>query len=127
MTAYRGNVVRGGTYFFTVNFADRRSALLTEQVDVLRQAFRHTRRRHPFTIEAIVVLPDHLHAIWTMPEADGDFALRWRLIEATFSRSLERTERMSASRSRKHERGIWQRRYWEHTIRDDEDFARHVD
>jgi putative transposase len=127
MTAYRRNIVPGGTYFFTANLAERRSALLTEHVDVLRSAFRYTRQRHPFTIEAIVVLPDHLHTVWTMPEADGDFAVRWRLIKAAFARNLETTERVSASRSGKHERGIWQRRYWEHTIRDDEDFARHVD
>jgi putative transposase len=127
MTAYRRNIISGATYFFTANLADRRSALLTEHIDQLRLAFRYARQRHPFAIEAIVVLPDHLHTVWTMPEGDGDFPRRWRLIKAAFSRRLERAEPISASRSRKHERGIWQRRYWEHTIRDDEDFARHVD
>jgi putative transposase len=73
------------------------------------------------------VLPDHLHAIWTLPEADADFALRWRLVKSTFSRSLPRGERISQSRSDKGERGIWQRRYWEHTLRDENDVARHVD
>src|SRR5947207_830639 len=82
----------------------------------LHTAFRETRARHPFAIDAIVVLPDHLHAIWTLPQADADFALRWRLIKSTFSRSLPRGERISQSRSEKGERGIWQRRYWEHTL-----------
>jgi putative transposase len=101
--------------------------LLTTHIDVLRTAFRETHLRHPFTIDAIVVLPDHLHAVWTLPEGNGDFATRWRLIKSTFSRNIPQGERVSASRAAKGERGIWQRRYWEHTIRDEEDFARHVD
>jgi putative transposase len=78
-------------------------------------------------IDAIVILPDHLHAVWTLPDGDRDFALRWRLIKAAFSRGLSAGERISASRARKAERGIWQRRYWEHTLRDDDDLARHID
>src|SRR5271155_1404844 len=101
--------------------------LLTEHIDALRAAFRYARRLHPFTIDAVVVLPDRLHAIWTLPEGDADFALRWRLIKAMFSRHLPPGERVSLSRSRKGERGIWQRRYWEHSIRDEADLARHVD
>ena len=73
------------------------------------------------------MLPDHLHAVWTLPAGDADFAVRWQLIKASFSRGLLREEPVSASRSRKRERGIWQRRYWEHTLRDEDDFARHVD
>jgi len=72
------------------------------------------------------VLPDHLHAVWTLPEGGADFALRWRLIKSTFSRALPRGERVSNSRDAKGERGIWQRRYWEHTLRDEGDFERHV-
>jgi REP-associated tyrosine transposase len=83
--------------------------------------------RHPFAIDGIVVLPDHLHTIWTLPEGDSDYAVRWNLIKGSFTRGLPRAERISASRLRKRERGIWQRRYWEHTLRDDDDFARHVD
>jgi putative transposase len=98
-----------------------------EYIDELRRAFRETRKHHPFTADAVVVLPDHLHAIWTLPEGDKDFATRWRLIKSTFSRSLPTGEPISASRAAKGERGIWQRRYWEHTIRDESDFARHVD
>ncbi|WOH68374.1 REP-associated tyrosine transposase [Bradyrhizobium sp. BWA-3-5] len=127
MTAYRRNFIPGGCFFFTVNLADRRSRLLTEHVDVLRFAFRETRERHPFTIDAIVILPDHLHAVWTVPEDNRDFATRWRLIKSTFSRSFGVGEPISDSRAAKRERGIWQRRYWEHTIRDEDDFARHID
>jgi putative transposase len=127
MTDYRRNFIAGGSFFFTVNLADRRLSWLTEHIDELRTAFRETRRDHPFTIEAIVVLPDHLHAIWTMPEGDADFATRWRLIKTGFSRRLPAGERISQSRVAKGERGIRQRRYWEHTIRDERDFARHVD
>jgi putative transposase len=127
MTSYRRNFVPGGCYFFTVNLMDRRERLLTNHVDLLRAAFRDTRARHPFTIDAIVVLPDHLHTIWTLPDADRNFATRWRLIKSAFSRALPKTEAISASRTRKAERGIWQRRYWEHTLRDERDFERHVD
>jgi len=127
MTFYRRNLVPGGTFFFTVNLAERKRSLLTERLASLRLAFRQTRQRHPFSIDAIVVLPDHLHAIWTMPEGDADYATRWRLIKTMFSRSLAKTERISESRRAQGERGIWQRRYWEHTIRDEADFARHVD
>ncbi len=126
MTGYRRNFVPGGSYFFTVNLADRRARLLIERIGLLRSAFRETRARHPFTIDAIVVLPDHLHAIWTLPDADQNFATRWRLIKSAFSRALPKTEAISASRSRKAERGLWQRRYWEHTLRDERDFERHV-
>src|SRR5262245_3269159 len=127
MTNYRRNLVAGASYFFTLNLADRRSRRLTENVSLLGTAFHYTRARHPFAIEAIVVLPDHLHTIWTLPEGDSDFALRWRLSKSAFSRGLPAGEQISASRASKGERGIWQRRYWEHTIRDDGDFARHVD
>jgi REP-associated tyrosine transposase len=127
MTNYRRNFVPGGCQFFTVNLAERKSRLLIDHVDHLRAAFRYARTRHPFTIEAIVVLPDHLHSIWSLPENDSDFATRWRLIKATFSRALPAGERISPSRLHKGERGIWQRRYWEHTLRDERDYARHVD
>jgi putative transposase len=127
MTGYRRNFIPGGCFFFTVNLADRRSRLLTENVEALRAAFRETGQRNPFTTDAIVVLPDHLHAVWTLPEGDRDFAMRWRLIKSTFSRNFPVGEPVSASRAAKGERGIWQRRYWEHTIRDEDDFGRHID
>ncbi|WP_166301414.1 MULTISPECIES: REP-associated tyrosine transposase [unclassified Bradyrhizobium] len=127
MTGYRRNFIAGGCFFFTVNLADRRRRLLTENVDRLRTALRETQRRHPFTIDAIVVLPDHLHTVWTLPDGDADFSTRWRLIKTSFSRQLAGGEPVSASRAGKGERGIWQRRYWEHTIRDETDFTRHID
>jgi putative transposase len=127
VTNYRRNFIPGGCQFFTTNLAERKSRLLTDQIDRLRAAFRYVRDRHPFTIDAIVVLPDHLHAIWSLPDGDADFATRWRLIKAAFSRALPKGERISPSRLRKDERGIWQRRYWEHTLRDERDYSRHVD
>jgi putative transposase len=127
LTSYRRNLVVGGSYFFTVNLAERRRRLLTQHIEALRAAFRYARHRHPFTIDAIVVLPDYLHAIWTLPEGEADFAVRWQLIKAGFSRGLPQGEEVSPSRSRKGERGIWQRRYWEHTLRDEKDFTRHTD
>ncbi|KRA51256.1 transposase [Pseudoxanthomonas sp. Root65] len=127
MTNYRRTFIPGATYFFTVNLADRRTTLLVDHIDLLRDAIRYTRHRHPFDIDAMVVLPDHLHALWTLPPNDADFPLRWRLIKTWFSRHLLRGEHRRASRVDKGERGIWQRRYWEHLIRDDVDFARHVD
>ena len=108
MTDYRRNFIASGSFFFTVNLAERRLRLLTEHIDELRTAFREVRRRHPFTIDAMVVLPDHLHAAWTLPEGDADFATRWRQIKSAFSRRLPAGERISASRAAKGERGIWQ-------------------
>jgi REP-associated tyrosine transposase len=123
---YRRSLVPGGTFFFTVNLADRQSDLLTTHIELLREAIRSVRQRHPFEIIAMVVMPDHLHAVWRLPDGDADYPTRWALIKAGFSRDLPKTESIRASRSRKRERGVWQRRYWEHQIRDDEDLARHV-
>lgn len=127
MTAYRRDLTPGATWFFTLNLADRSQPLLTDNIDLLRASIRQTMARHPWKIDAIVVLPDHLHALCTLPPGDFDFALRWRLIKTEFSRALPRNECISPSRQGKGERGIWQRRYWEHRIRDDDDFQRHVD
>lgn len=120
--------IPGGTYFFTVNLAERlENRLLVDRIGALRDAFRTTRREHPFRIDAIVVLPEHLHALWSLPEDDADYAMRWSLIKARFSRAIAVRENRSASRVGKRERGIWQRRYYEHVIRGPEDLARHVD
>jgi putative transposase len=127
MISYRRNFIAGGSFFFTVNLAERQLGLLTDHVDELRAAFRRARRDHPFTTDAMVVLPDHLHVVWTLPDGDADFATRWRLIKSAFSRDSMLGERISASRAARGERGIWQRRYWEHTIRDESDFERHID
>ena len=112
MTGYRRNFIAGGCFFFTVNLADRRLRLLTENIDALRTAFRETRKHHPFAIDAIVVLPEHLHTVWTLPDGDADFSTRWRLIKTSFSRKLTTDEPISSSRAGKGERGIWQRCYW---------------
>ena len=124
---YRRAWVPGGTFFFTLTLENRRADALVRHIDLLRSAFESVRNAHSFEVDAIVVLPEHLHAIWTMPAGDSDFALRWALIKAQFSRSLPQNESISASRVAKRERGIWQRRFWEHQIRDGADFERHVD
>jgi putative transposase len=124
---YRRTNTKGGCYFFTVNLAQRNHSLLTDEIDKLRNVMAHVKKRRPFKLDAIVVLPEHLHALWTLPEDDCDFATRWILIKAGFSRQLPKGEPCNASRRTKGERGIWQRRYWEHLIRDEEDFKRHVD
>jgi len=124
---YRRAQHRGGCYFFTLNLANRQSRLLIDQIDLLRTVVCNVRQRHPFNIDAMVVLPEHLHAVWTLPEGDGDYAMRWMLIKSNFSRGVPNGEVISASRKRKEERGIWQRRYWEHLIRDENDYARHLD
>ncbi len=128
MTSYRRAYAPGATWFFTVALAERReNRLLVERVDTLRSVFRDVQARHPFRVDAIVILPEHLHCLWTLPSGDADFSMRWSLIKARFSRSIPAGERLSASRAKRCERGIWQRRFWEHLIRDEEDFARHVD
>jgi putative transposase len=124
---YRRTFIDGGTYFFTVNILERNKSLLTDHIDLLKQSIQTVKSRHPFAIDAMVVLPDHLHAIWTLPNNDHDYPTRWRLIKSDFSRKITKTERLNQSRILKNERGIWQRRYWEHLIRDELDFQRHVD
>jgi putative transposase len=124
---YRRARVAGGTYFFTVNLAERDRTLLVDHVDLLRSAMGHMKAGHPFNIDAVVILPDHLHTIWTLPEGDCDYPVRWALIKAGFSRRISSAEQRNESRFSKGERGIWQRRYWEHVIRDELDYERHVD
>jgi putative transposase len=127
MPNYRANRVPGGTYFFMVNLRDRRSDLLIAGIEALRGSVRATRARHPFHIDAWVALPDHVHCIGTLPTGDVGFPVRWQMIKALFSRSVPRVQERPASLIRKREAGIWQRRTWEHTIRDDQDYAVHMD
>jgi putative transposase len=126
MVRYRRSFVPGGTFFFTVTLADRRSSVLVKHVAALRAAFRDTRKERPFAIDAIVILPDHLHAILTLPEGDADFPGRWRRIKSLFTRRVV-TKCVAAEPNGKGEYALWQRRFWEHTIRDEKDFARHAD
>ena len=127
MPNYRRAFVPGGCWFFTVNLLERRNALLVDRIDALRDAVEKTRSRYPFVIDAMTVLPDHIHAVWTLPPGDADFSLRWRLIKSRFAQAMPKQESLSRVRKARGERGIWQRRFWEHLIRDEADYARHVE
>jgi len=128
MTNYRRFYIPGGTWFFTVNLSKRRNNhLLVEKMNHLRKAFRYVKARRPFTIQAAVILPDHLHCIWSLPPEDPDFSTRWNLLKGHFSRAIGETEDLSQSRSKRRERGVWQRRFWAHWITDQGDFNRHAD
>ena len=135
----------GATIFFTVCLAERGSSALTDHIDDLRLAVAQARADRPFAIDAFVVLPDHLHAIWTLPEGDTDYSVRWGAIKARFTRNLRDTCRVgfnptlaraagrpvgwnptlprSASKRAKGDAGIWQRRFWEHHVRNEAEFA----
>ena len=126
---YRRNITNGGCYFFTL-VTERRQSLLTlpGNMERLREAFRRERQRHPFTLDAVVVLPEHLHILMTLPEGDSDYAGRLLRIKRYFSAGCTGvTIPLSPSRERKRECPVWQRRFWEHLIRDDDDWRRHMD
>ncbi len=125
MVLYRRNLAAGGTFFFTVNLRDRSCTLLVDHAGQLREIVRDVRKQLPFTIDAMVILPDHWHAVWTLPPHDAAYARRIRLIKARFTRYLVR----AGERIEKDHRGeyhLWQKRFWEHTIRDDADFESHL-
>ena len=125
MVQFRRNYVPGGTYFVTVTLRDRRSRVLTDRIDLLRDSVREAREARPFEIVAVVVLPEHLHAVLTLPLDDADYSRRLQAIKARFSRSLAK----SGFPMRKDPRGeylLWTRRFWEHTIRDERDLEKHV-
>ena len=126
MSRYRRAKVAGGTFFVTVTLADRSSDLLVRHADRLRTVYRRVRQQKPFETIAICVLPDHLHAIWSLPDGDADFSLRWNLIKSGFSRGLAATPDRSPSKMVRREKGILQRRYWEHAIRDEQIGRAHV-
>jgi putative transposase len=132
MPDYRRLHIPDGTVFFTVVTHDRRP-FLTDSLarDCLREAIEKVRRQRPFTLAAMVLLPDHLHAIWTLPDRDGDYSVRWRLIKQEFTELYlargGREGRRSPSRMKRKERGVWQRRFWDHVIRDEHDLERHFD
>jgi putative transposase len=127
MPRYRRFKAEGGLFFFTVALADRSSNLLVREIARLRDAYGKATRLHPFETVAVCVLPDHVHALWKLPEGDTNYSSRWSLIKAGFSRNLPPAPARSRSKMAKREKGIWQRRYWEHLIRDDDDLARHID
>ena len=126
MPFYRRLHLPGATYFFTVALSQRGDDALVRHVDLLRQAFRATVAEHPLHCDAMVVLPDHLHAVWTLPEGDSDFSTRWRKIKARFTRWSGLSGPVTPSKQRRREAGLWQRRFWEHAIRSDADHAAHV-
>lgn len=126
MPNYRRLFVPGGTYFFTANLARRDSLLLVEPIDALRAAYADAAKAQPLRTVAICVLPNHLHCVWTLPKGDSDFPGRWRRIKSGFSRRLPKSSDLMPGR-RAGERGIWQRRFWEHAITDLDDLAAHID
>ena len=128
MTEYRRFYIPKAMWFFTVNLAERRNnRLLVENIELLRDAFRYVKQRKQFEINAIVIMPDHLHCIWTLPENDGDYSVRWNLLKGYFSRKIPNSERISESRQKRRERGLWQRRFCAHLIEDQDDLNRHID
>src|SRR3989304_1477359 len=127
---YRRSRTKGGSFFFTVVTHERQKILCHEgNAGLVKDAFRHIASQLPFTMNAFVLLPDHIHCIWTLPEGDSDFSTRWRLIKSYFTMRCENGDRgtHTASRLKKGEQGVWQRRFWEHTIQDEDDFIRHLD
>ena len=129
MATFRRSTTPGATYFFTLNTCARQKVLTDPRVYVaLKQSLRKVKEQLPFTIEAFVLLPDHLHCIWTLPEQDADYAKRWNVIKRLVSQETRNViaTPTNASRTKRGELGLWQRRYWEHQIRDEGDFERHV-
>ena len=126
---YRRERMAGGCYFFTVVTHDRQPVLtLTGNIERLRESFRREKQNHPYEIDAMVVLPEHLHCLWQLPEGDTDYSGRWGRIKRYFSAGCCGVNSpVSASRTAKREYAVWQRRFWEHRIRDDEDWRRHMD
>jgi len=127
MARFRSHHGPGGTYFFTIRLARRGDDMLLRRISLLRQAMRETLARKPFHIDAIAVLPDVIHTIWTLPEGDGDYANRIGMWKARFSKHLPPPPHRSLQQIKRGEKGIWRRRFWEHRIRDTADFERHRD
>ncbi|MBT9500190.1 MAG: transposase [Burkholderiaceae bacterium] len=126
MVHYRRNRLPGASYFFTVTLADRQASTLTDHIALLGDSMRTVQQQLPFTTDAIVVLPEHLHCVWTLPETDSDYPARWKAVKAGFTKGLRLAGVALQSRP---DGGfdLWQRRYWEHTLRDEADVARHID
>jgi REP-associated tyrosine transposase len=127
MTAFRRLYIPGGTYFFTVSLADRNATTLIDEIELLRSVYASVVAQHPVKCHAMVVMPNHIHAVWTLPDGDSDFSIRWRKIKGVFSRHCVASTQPNQSLARKGEKGIWQRRFWEHAIRCTADFQAHVD
>jgi len=126
MVDYRRVRVVNSSYFFTVNLRNRQSKILTQHIDLLRKSFIETRIKYPFTIDAVVILPEHIHTIWTLPPNDDNYPTRWQLLKSLFTRKLVKVG-INLNKSPKGEYNLWQRRYWEHVIRDEADMQRHIE
>lgn len=127
---YRRLFIAGGTYFFTLVTYQRRPIFSKQEaIELLRDAFQYIMARWPFTIVASVVLPDHMHFIWTLPPESSDYSTRWKMIKSYFTKNWrpKGVVSESISRQRKGEADIWQRRFWEHLIRDEGDLKRHIE
>ncbi|GAB3478994.1 REP-associated tyrosine transposase [Marinomonas epiphytica] len=118
MPNYIRSYKNGGVYFFTVALTDRKSNLLTAQIDLLRDSVKKVKQKHPFHIIAWVVLPDHIHAIWQLPESDWNFSIRWQLIKTHFTKRVHSKHKLRGK--------IWQNRFWEHEIKTDLDLINHI-
>jgi putative transposase len=132
MSNYRRPYVNGGTYFITQVTYQRQPWLCSDIGRMaLREAIQHVRKTYPFQIDAIVLLPGHFHTLWTLPETDGDFSLRMRLIKRYVTKyygdKLAIDVNISRSRMSRKESNLWQRQFWEHLVRDEADFANHCD
>jgi putative transposase len=125
MVQYRRNKTKGGSYFFTLTLQDRRTDLLVKHVDVLRKSIKKVQLELPFKIEAIVILPEHLHALWKLPTDDENYSVRWQKIKSLFTHEIIKCG-VPLKKGRKDEYNLWQHRYWEHTIKDERDFENHV-
>ena len=131
MSNYHRSTTSGATYFFTVVTYKRNPILCNPAIrEALRKAIIKVKKQMPFTIEAWVLMPDHLHCIWTLPPKDNDYSKRWGLIKRAVSRScksfIAQVEH-TTSGIKRHELAFWQRRFWEHQIRDKNDFNQHMD
>ncbi len=124
---YRRHYHQGASYFLTVNLINRSSDLLIKEIETLRNSFKTVKQKYSFYIDAIVILPDHIHMVCTLPDNDAGFSKRIKLIKYYFSYRIAKIERISKSRCKKGERGIWQRRFWEHCMRNETDYRMHID
>jgi len=122
---YRRSLIPGGTYFFTITLQNRKSRLLVDRIHLFKKAVQRVKEQHPFKIKAYVVLPEHLHMIWELPKGDSNYSQRWKKIKALFSKSIHKSG-LEISKTKHNEYCLWQRRFWEHTIKDMLDFENHV-
>ena len=124
MVNYRRSFVFGGTFFFTVTLRNRKSTILVDHINLLKDAFQTIKTQHPFQTKAYVILPDHLHMIWQLPQGDSNYSQRWKKIKTLFSKSVHKSG-LPLMKTKHNEFYLWQRRFWEHAIRDEKDFENH--